>query len=704
MSNHCDVCSMDFQDEYALQGHLAGKKHLNRLRLHEIIEKSIVVTPLPKFISTNRLLDFLAKYGAIKWHQFGPNSLIAEFCDRTSAEILLTKPVWINNVRLNIKKRILHTNLKKPKVTKYKCPIEIEGVISYDNIKHIFEDETTFDNQLANFLNEVQLTDDVIEARYESVCTQLDKIFRPIFPKCKTYRFGSTQTGLGFKECDLDIYMDIGEPISEITTETDSWTMRKIFRKVKKVMYRMNCAFSNIIPLPKARTPIIKFCYIRTNVSCDISFKNSLAMYKNHLIKYYICLDSRLKPLMMLIKYWARHFKISGSSKISNYALVLLVIFYLQQPFINIIPPLMDLQKTCQPQIVNGWQVNFDNNTVLPPITNQSSIPQLLHGFFSFYSTFRFKSQVICPIDGKVHTEAEFKEIETLPQCMDRYKMCVREDENLRININKPLCIQDPIELNHNVINVTYKFSLLDTFVKYCAIGAEICVTSSKNNYNDLLKTLFTTVLKTKSAEGKFKITIIANPCNQYSNTSNSMETDTTNKTKLAKSDWHSTVFNIIKDIFEKVFKVQVVFSTETGSKHQKMEESSDVHAEEQQTIVFHCTGSHCVWRNRKISNIVLDPSLSCLEKEALMSEQMLENCDKNKIINRVHLDFLCTLEKKHPLQVDLTVNNFNCDDHVFQEFMYFAKRKIVEIIKRTLMYIQQFEKCYYYLYEIQAH
>ncbi|CAL7941439.1 unnamed protein product [Xylocopa violacea] len=695
---------MDFQDEYALQGHLAGKKHLKGLRLHQIIKRSIVVSPLPKFISTNRLLDFFAKYGPIKCHHFGPNNLIVEFCEGSSAEILLNKPVWINNVRLNIKKRIIHNNLKKPKVAKDKSPIETEGVISYDNIKHIFEDETTFDNQLANFLNEVQLTDDVIEARYESVCTQLDKIFRPIFPKCKTYRFGSTQVGLGFKECDLDIYMDIGEPISE--ARTNSWTMQKIFREVKKVMYRMNCAFSNIISLPKARTPIIKFCYIRTNVSCDISFKNSLAMYKNYLIKYYISLDSRIRPLMMLIKYWARHFKISGSSKISNYALVLLIIFYLQQPFVNIIPPLMELQKTCQPQLVNGWQVNFDKNTVLPPITNQSSIPELLHGFFFFYSTFKFKSQVMCPIDGKVHTEAEFKRTETLPPCMDTYKMCVREDENLRINLNKPMCIQDPIELNCNVINITYKFSLLNTFVKYCAIGAEICVTSNKNNYKDLMKTLFTTVLKTKSAEGTFKLTIIASQSNQYSNESNSMETctDIPNQTKLAKSDWYSTVFHIIKEIFEKVFKVQIVFSTEMETKHQKMEELLDVHAEEQQTIVFHCTGSHCVWRNRKVSNIVLDPSLSCLEKEAFVSEQMLENCDKKKMINTVYLDFLCTFEKKHPLQVDLTVNNFNCDDHVFQEFMYFAKRKLVEIIKRTLLYIQQFEKCYYYLYEIQTH
>lgn len=85
--------------------------------------------------------------------------------------------------------------------------------ISYDNIKYIFEEKSTFDDQLMLFLNAVQLTDIEIETRYKSVCIQMDKIFKVIFPRCKTYRFGSTQTGLGFKECDLDIYMDIGKTI-----------------------------------------------------------------------------------------------------------------------------------------------------------------------------------------------------------------------------------------------------------------------------------------------------------------------------------------------------------------------------------------------------------------------------------------------------------------------------------------------------------
>ena len=82
MSKHCDICSMHFQDDYALRGHLAGKKHLKELERFQVMERSIVVLPLPKFIPTHRLINFFQQYGTIKRHQFGPNYLIVEFCDK----------------------------------------------------------------------------------------------------------------------------------------------------------------------------------------------------------------------------------------------------------------------------------------------------------------------------------------------------------------------------------------------------------------------------------------------------------------------------------------------------------------------------------------------------------------------------------------------------------------------------------------------
>lgn len=69
---------------------------------------------------------------------------------------------------------------------------------------------TSFDDQLASFLKQVALSDSETDGMYDQVCFHLNRLFRQAFPKCRTYRFGSTVTGLCFKNCDLDIYMNIG--------------------------------------------------------------------------------------------------------------------------------------------------------------------------------------------------------------------------------------------------------------------------------------------------------------------------------------------------------------------------------------------------------------------------------------------------------------------------------------------------------------
>lgn len=61
-------------------------------------------------------------------------------------------------------------------------------------------------------MNTVLLNDTEIEPRHEITCKSLTSMLEPLFPNCHTYIFGSTQTGLGFKDCDLDLYMNIGKP------------------------------------------------------------------------------------------------------------------------------------------------------------------------------------------------------------------------------------------------------------------------------------------------------------------------------------------------------------------------------------------------------------------------------------------------------------------------------------------------------------
>lgn len=579
-------------------------------------------------------------------------------------------------------------------------------------------------------MNTIQLTEFELKTRYDVICTHLNEIFRPVFPECRTYKFGSTVAGLSFKESDLDIYMYVGEigkryyftivyvsqyrytylnnvfyfveglPPSCHKPDIPPYILTlTIFKRVRRIMYSMKSVFSNIISIPKAKTPIIKFRYIPTNVSCDISFKNGLGIYKSNFLHYCASRDPRLRPLMLLIKYWARHFGISGIGRISSYGLICLIIFYLQQESVGLLPSLLDLQKTCVPHIMHGWQVNFNENTVLPPISNSSSIAELFHNFFSFYATFHFNSCVICLLDGKTYSAADFTQIDKLPDYMDRYKTCIMENSAKKLDVHKPLCLQDPIELNQNTAAITSDRALI-AFQHYCVFSAEICAAAKVNNYENLLKILFSTVppqlISTKKRKKKFKSTIRAGRFLHAGLPSDfETRTDISNKEQYKKDNWYFMIFNLIRDIFEMIFKLQVEVLLDQEAKQQKVEVLSDVHTRSHQKITFHCTGNKCVWYNRKKNNrTLLDVQLSLLEKEAIMSDKVMEQLDDET--NNIKLDFICTLEKAdNPVAVIIILNDEDSQNHIFRQFECFVNSWIPKIIEKTLLHMLQFKKTY---------
>ncbi|XP_011690925.1 PREDICTED: speckle targeted PIP5K1A-regulated poly(A) polymerase-like [Wasmannia auropunctata] len=681
---------------------------------HYVPERSLCVAPLPRTVSPEDLVNFFHQFGAVKRQHFGRNFFRIEYNDSKPVDILMSRSNWLPNEKLCLKRLKKngenfdkmpqkHTNTG-PKRTENK-PEEEEDPISYDRIKDAIEKEVTFDNQLAALLNAVQLTEFELATRYNVICTHLDEIFRSVFPECRTYRFGSTLAQLSFKESDLDIYMYVGKaglpPMyhkSDIPSHI--WTPM-IFKRVRRVMYSMKFVFANIISIPKAKTPIIKFRYLPTNVSCDISFKNGLGIYKSNFLWYCASRDPRLRPLMLLIKYWARHFGISGSGRISSYGLVLLIIFYLQQETVGLLPPLLHLQRNCTPQIMNGWQVNFDESTALPPITNSSNIATLLHNFFSFYGQFNFNLCVICLLDGKTYSTPDFAQLDKLPDYMDRYKNYVMDNSAKKLDVHKPVCLQDPIELNQNTAANTSDRALI-AFQHCCKFSADVCSTASANNYDYLVSMLFTTIppqlIHMRKKRKKFKNIIKAGRF-LHAGLPEDFETrtDIANKEQYMKDNWYFVTFNLIRDIFEMIFKLQVEVLLDQETKQQKIEVLSDVHTRDYQKVTFHCTGNKCVWYNRKKNNrTLLDLQLSLLEKEAIMSDKVIEQLNEHDKANNIKLDFICTLEKAdNPVAVIIMLNDENSQNHIFRQFECFVNSWIPKIINKTLLHMLQFKKTY---------
>lgn len=91
-------------------------------------------------------------------------------------------------------------------------------------------------------------------------------------------------------------------------------------------------------------------------------------------------IDSRVRPLILLIRLWAKAADVTSSTpgmKISNFGLTSLVIYFLQQLEHPILPPVGRLDDS-----------NFKSK-------NRSSLAHLLLEFFDFYGNFDFEQYAL---------------------------------------------------------------------------------------------------------------------------------------------------------------------------------------------------------------------------------------------------------------------------------------------------------------------
>ncbi|XP_057328716.1 speckle targeted PIP5K1A-regulated poly(A) polymerase-like [Microplitis mediator] len=699
MARRCDICSLDLIDEYSLHGHLLGKKHMRNVELNKLKTKkeqnSIFVSRLPHWAQPDDIIKFFTQYGPIHYYKFGPRYVIIEFKNKETADELLSKPVYFNKWKFTITRRIIDTSYqqqnKAEKSRKQSTSDESkEDEENYqDKLRFELEAEPTFESQLNKFISLVQKEDNEVEECCDKVCISLNRVFRSSFPYGKAVRFGSTVTGLHLKGSDMDVFFDIGETLHDDDDTKESgdyklqWTPKSVFKEAKSILFRQKTTFTHIIPIPLAKIPVIKFNHIPTNTDCDISFKHGLGVHNSQLIKFLLSLDKKLRPLMIIIKYWAKNLDISGTGKITNYSLIIAIIFYLQQPDVNLLPTIKELQSSCVPAFSNGWQINFNKNYKLSSDTNNISIPQLLYGFFKFYSEFNFLVNLISPLDGIIHPKIDYNKI--------------ANDLGIDIellNLSRPVCIQDPIQLNHNIAS-GWSERLLQDFQKYCSDAALLCEESVHDDYKLFLPSLFDTGIKHKSKKPRsIQIVIPAGKFEDFGLPDDFEERDDIdNKQKYKENNWFSIVYKLIQRIFEDIFKfnVQVTYDT-TNIKQIKLEQESDVHSKRHDKIKLFCSGKYCVSRNRKGKLSIIDPTLSCIDKESLISDKILQDLKDKK--EETLIKFTCEMEKKiNPLHVFMTLTDAQYTNKAFLEISNYMRSKIPSIIDKEFLHMIQYNK-----------
>ncbi|KAJ1627793.1 hypothetical protein T492DRAFT_1022438 [Pavlovales sp. CCMP2436] len=253
--------------------------------------------------------------------------------------------------------------------------------------------------------------------------------------------FGSSASGLHTRGADLDLCLMPPHP-PQINAA------RRMITVLGEAL--KSAGMLDVLPLPSARVPIVKFTDSHSKIQCDICVNNHLALANTALLAAYAAVDPRVRPLICAVKYWAARRKVNEPYRgtLSSYAYVLMVIGYLQTTEPPVLPCLQQLARPDgAEQVVDGYDVWFNDDARalgehFSRGRNGASLSQLLAGFFKRYSTdFKPGEQTVCPRLGCTLGLGEkvWGESQTANARKGR-----KADRHL-------FCIEDPFEVTHDL-------------------------------------------------------------------------------------------------------------------------------------------------------------------------------------------------------------------------------------------------------------
>ncbi|TPX60072.1 hypothetical protein SpCBS45565_g07602 [Spizellomyces sp. 'palustris'] len=148
------------------------------------------------------------------------------------------------------------------------------------------------------------------------------------FLNLRAQLFGSSVNNLGFASSDVDVTLELPASHNFDSRQLKEWTSMYRLARVLR-----GSGMQHVVPVQGARVPICKFYDPKSKLHCDINFGNVLGVHNSRLLKTYTEIDPRVKPLIMLVKLWAKNRNINDSADgatISSYAYSLMILNYLQ--------------------------------------------------------------------------------------------------------------------------------------------------------------------------------------------------------------------------------------------------------------------------------------------------------------------------------------------------------------------------------------
>ncbi|XP_015922921.1 poly(A) RNA polymerase, mitochondrial isoform X2 [Parasteatoda tepidariorum] len=362
--------------------------------------------------------------------------------------------------------------------------VSFDQPVSHEALISALKKYNTIADQMSCLVDIFSLTPEDIQRR-EEFCKTVELLFKPFFNDFKIQMFGSTVNSFGFKGCDLDLtfetnvhykdkscYLERPDPplVSEVLSgkvsvqELSELPLREQLLFIHSVLLEFYKDSEVPAKFINAHVPLVRFYHDKYNLKCDLTMKNKVAFANTKLLYLYAKLDERVTPLMMTLRYWAKHVELIGKGLMFNtYTISLLVIYFLQTRNPPILP---------SAEFILSLSDKFDTDDMkdrsfldlidsIPPTKNQQSIDDLLKEFFFFYLYFDF-TRVICPMTATAVPRDDF----------------FSKEENKRFRMNS-ICIQDPLCLSHNVAELVDYKHCKKFFTELIQVGKLF------QNYND---------------------------------------------------------------------------------------------------------------------------------------------------------------------------------------------------------------------------
>ncbi|CAH9103911.1 unnamed protein product [Cuscuta epithymum] len=223
------------------------------------------------------------------------------------------------------------------------------------------DSDSPLEHTLCYILSQINPSKDDWSFRFQ-IIEELRAVVQPIesLRGATVEPFGSFVSDLFTRWGDLDLSIELAN--GSYISSAGKKQKQSLLEDVLKAM-RCRGGYRKLRLITGARVPILKF-EARYNISCDISINNLCGQMKSKLLYWISTIDERFRPLVLLVKEWAKAHKINDSrnGSMNSYSLSMLVIFHFQTCEPAILPPLKEIYPGNMVDDLSGVRVTAEKH------------------------------------------------------------------------------------------------------------------------------------------------------------------------------------------------------------------------------------------------------------------------------------------------------------------------------------------------------